>query len=204
MIRLELSGEHTRLHSTLCAQCPQGPAGCCVSPPELDWTDIGRIVSLAGRGWLLEQMAAGNLLPVSRGLELRRVRKREERTAPRQSKCVYHGARGCTVPAERRAATCNYFLCEDAFAERTDGLTDPASAQSRRAHALLRGVYGRWDRELAEAVASRPEGPTWDAAFLDWLGAEFERLSRASRDELGELGELATPGLTAPGLTTPG
>ncbi|AGP40366.1 hypothetical protein [Sorangium cellulosum] len=191
MIRLELSGEHTRLHSTLCGQCPQGPAGCCVSPPELDWTDIGRIVSLSGRGWLLEQIAAGNLLPASRGLELRRVRKREGPAAPRRSKCVYHGARGCTIPADRRAATCNYFLCEDAFAERVDGQADPASAASRRAHALLREVYGRWDRELAEAIASRPEGPSWDAAFLDWLGAEFERLSSASR---GELAALAAPG----------
>ncbi|MGK4002179.1 hypothetical protein WMF31_06110 [Sorangium sp. So ce1036] len=187
MIRLELSGEHTRLCSTLCGQCPQGPAGCCFSPPELDWTDIGRIVSLGGRGWLLEQIAARNLRPASRGLELRRVRRREERTAPRQSKCVYHGARGCTIPAERRAATCNYFLCEDAFAERLNGRADPASAASRRAHALLRGLYERWDRELADAVAARPEGPSWDAAFLDWLGAEFERLSRASRAEIAAI-----------------
>ncbi|WP_437673062.1 hypothetical protein [Sorangium sp. So ce131] len=193
MIRLELAAEHTRLHSTLCSACPQGPAGCCVSPPELDWTDIGRVVSLGGRGWLLEQIAARNLLPVSRGLELRRVRRREASTAPRRAKCVFHGARGCTIGAELRAATCNYFLCEDAFAERQDGAPDPAEGASRRAHALLREVYERWDRELAEAVASRPEGASWDAPFLDWLGTEFERRASAARGELAALAALTTP-----------
>ncbi len=191
MLRLELVGEHTRLHSTLCGQCPQGPAGCCVSPPEFDWTDLGRVVSLGGRDWLLEQIAAGNLLPAGRGLVLRRARRREERTAPRRAKCVYHGARGpvigCTIPAERRPATCNYFLCEDAFAERHDGQADPASGASRRAHAILRELYSRWDGELAGAVAARPEGPSWDAEFLDWLGAEFERLASAASAELAEL-----------------
>ncbi len=63
MIRLELAGMHTRLHSTLCGPCSQGPTGCCASPPGVEWSDIGRIVSLGGAGWLLEQMAAGNLRP---------------------------------------------------------------------------------------------------------------------------------------------
>src|SRR5690348_16239953 len=121
MIRIELSGVHTRLCSTLCAECPQGPAGCCVSPPEFDWSDIGRVVSQGGRDWLLEQLAAKNLLPVARGLGLRRELRKESLTAPRENKCVYHGPLGCTITPERRPATCNYFLCEDAFVEGGEG-----------------------------------------------------------------------------------
>ena len=40
VIRLELLGPHTRLLSNLCARCPQGSAGCCMSPPEVDWSDV--------------------------------------------------------------------------------------------------------------------------------------------------------------------
>ncbi|HYG60452.1 MAG TPA: hypothetical protein VD902_20465, partial [Symbiobacteriaceae bacterium] len=73
MIRLERIGEHTRIHSSLCYQCPHGPTGCCASPPGVDWSDIGRIVNLGGRDWLLEQLSAGNLRPGPRGLLLKRV-----------------------------------------------------------------------------------------------------------------------------------
>src|SRR5262245_25470840 len=46
VIRLEVLGAHTHLHSTLCRRCPQGPAGCCAAPPAVAWADIGRISAL--------------------------------------------------------------------------------------------------------------------------------------------------------------
>lgn len=176
MIRLELAGAHTRLGSTLCAECPQGPTGCCFSPPEFDWSDIGRVVSLGGRGWLLEQLAAGALFPAARGLQIQRARRRASNAERRRNKCVFHGPEGCTIAPEQRPATCNYFLCEDAFTEGSK-LDAQEAAQSRRAHAALTAMYARWDEALArELRAAFPEGVSWDAGFLDWLGAAFERL----------------------------
>ena len=53
MIRLDLVGPHTHLYSTLCGRCPQGPAGCCASPPAVAWADIGRITALGGLDFTL-------------------------------------------------------------------------------------------------------------------------------------------------------
>src|SRR4051794_14499648 len=109
MIRLTVLGESTHLLSTLCAACPQGPAGCCVAPPEYDWSDLGRVVARGGRDFLLAALAARKAEPTRRGLAVRRVRRREGPTLPREAKCVFHGARGCTIDPDRRPATCNYF-----------------------------------------------------------------------------------------------
>jgi len=197
VIRLELLGPHTRLLSNLCARCPQGSAGCCMSPPEVDWSDVGRIVALGGQGFVLEQLAAGNLIPTSSGLRHRRVRRRERPTDPRRMKCVFHGAEGCTIAHEQRPATCNYYLCEDAYADGGERRGDPDAPAARRAHALLREVVRRWDEEIAGRIAALwPEGPTWDAAFLAWLGEEFERLSAGSREALAPL-------ISAPPHATP-
>jgi hypothetical protein len=180
-VRLELLGPHTRLLSDLCARCPHGPYGCCVSPPDLDWSDIGRIVALGGRDFLCAQLAAKNLVPVAHGLRIRRVRKREGRSLPREHKCVFHGPSGCTLPPERRPATCNYFLCEDALhAGGEENAGDRARA--RRAHELLKASYERHDREMGERIARTFGGPPWDAAFLDQLGAAFEELAGSSTD----------------------
>ena len=177
MIRLVVAGAHTHLLSTLCASCPQGPAGCCVGPPPVDWSDLGRIVSLGGRDFLLEQLAQSNVTPAPDGLRLRRVRRRELPTAPRQMKCVFHGPRGCTIDPSRRPAMCNYYLCEGTYEEGGERRGEPAAVDARRAHLALAELYRRWDRELAERVAAAwPEGPAWDAAFLDWLGEEYGRL----------------------------
>jgi len=175
-VRLELLGPHTRLLSDLCARCPHGPYGCCVSPPDLDLSDVGRVVSLGGRDFLLAQMASKNLVPAAHGLVIRRVRKREGPSLPREPKCVFHGPTGCTIPHDRRPATCNYFLCEDAFV--AGGAEDAAGqARARRTHASLKETYERLDRELAARVARTfPGGAPWDAAFLDWLGAQLAEL----------------------------
>ncbi|APR79310.1 Hypothetical protein A7982_04657 [Minicystis rosea] len=188
MIRLTLLGESTVLLSTLCASCPQGPAGCCVAPPEYDWSDIGRVVRHGGRDWLLDQIAARRVEPVARGLAVRRVRKREARDLPRQSKCAFHGPRGCTITPEQRPETCNYFLCDDAFREGGEARGDRHAVAARRAHGTLRAVYERWDATLAAAIPRAwPEGFAWDAAFLDWLGAEVARLATEAHAELAAI-----------------
>lgn len=184
MIRAELAGVNTRLHSTLCAECPHGPTGCCASPPGVDWSDIGRIVTLGGRDWLLAEMAAGNLRPGARGLLLRRVENQEANAGVWPTKCVYHGARGCTIPPDRRAATCNYYICDEAFAVGGENQDEPNAVFGREAHATLMALYGRWDLAIMEQVEERwPSGPPWDAGFLDGIGEAFRQLVQRARKE---------------------
>ncbi|HZF53115.1 MAG TPA: hypothetical protein VE093_30890 [Polyangiaceae bacterium] len=188
MIRLELTGLHTHLHSTLCGTCPQGPAGCCASPPAVAWADIGRITALGGLEWLLEEMRAGNLRPAPRGLAIRRSEEREDDRGKWPRKCVYHGPTGCTVPSDRRSATCNYYLCDDAFEAGGETAGDPTAARARRAHEALTDLYGRWDLELAARIVARyPDGPPWDKPFFQWLAGECAELEGASRKELRPL-----------------
>lgn len=172
MIRLELAGPSAHLLSTTCHACPHNAAGCCVSPPPHGWSDLGRVVRGGGRAFLLEQLAAKNLDPVAGGLALRRARGRHSTTEPRQNKCVYHGAQGCTIAASLRPSTCNYYLCEEAYRD----AGEPDAAAARRAQQALSELYARWNRELAARIAELwPAGPTWNEGFLDWLGAEMDR-----------------------------
>lgn len=172
MIHLEIAGPHTRLCSSLCGECPQGTTGCCAGPPELDWADIGRVVALGGRDFLLAQIAAKNLLIGAGGLQIRRVRTRTTSADPRRARCVYHRPTGCSIDPSLRSATCNYYLCEDAFAE--PGAGDANALAARSMHAALREQYSRWNSHLAERVrAEWPDGPAWGEAFLDWLAAEL-------------------------------
>lgn len=190
MIRLELNGANTRLHSTLCYQCPHGMTGCCASPPGVDWSDIGRIVGLGGRDWLLAELDAGNLRTGPRGLLLKRVENDQANAGVWPSKCVYHGPQGCTIPPERRAATCNYYICDDAFLFGGENQSDPDAVVGREAHAVLMALYGRWDLELLATIGERwPEGPPWDAGFLDWVGEQYKRRVRSSRRDLKQLGK---------------
>jgi hypothetical protein len=192
MIRLEMLGPDTRLCSSLCAECPQGPAGCCKSPPPVDWSDIGRIVAGGGRDFLIERMGAKDLIPTARGLTLRRVRRREARTEPLERKCVFHGAGGCTIDAKLRPATCNYFLCDDAFVRGGEHKSDQAAVAARKAHGALRALYERWDEALAARIGAEfPEGPRWDAPFLDWLGDAYRALVGASGAEIAPLSRSA-------------
>lgn len=185
MIRLEIAGEHTRLHSSLCFQCPHGATGCCASPPGVDWSDIGRIVTLGGRDWLLGEIAAGNLRTGPRGLLLKRVENSEANAGVWPTKCVYHGPQGCTIPTDRRAATCNYYICDDAFAWGGENQGNPAAVAGRECHAVLMVLYGRWDLEILALVAERwPGGPPWDTAFLDWVGEAYRKQVRLARREL--------------------
>jgi len=185
MIRLEVLGQHTHLHSTLCGRCPQGPAGCCASPPGIAWADIGRITSLGGADWLLEEMRAGNLRPSPRGLAIRRSEAEASGASgawPR--KCAYHGPTGCTVPSDRRSATCNYYLCDDAFEAGGEGRGDPTAARARRAHEALTDLYGRWDLELAARISARfPEGPPWGKELFLWIAAQCADLAKSSQRE---------------------
>ncbi|MFZ5823493.1 MAG: hypothetical protein ACOY94_04015 [Bacillota bacterium] len=181
---------NTRLHSSLCYECPHGPTGCCASPPGVDWSDIGRIVGLGGREWLLEQIAAGHLRPGPRGLLLKRVANAEANAGVWPTKCVYHGPQGCTIAPERRAATCNYYICDDAFLWGGENQGEPNAVAGREAHATLMALYGRWDLEILERVGERwPGGPPWDAGFLDWVAAEFTRLTKRDRREWQKIGK---------------
>lgn len=187
VIRLELLREDTRILSTLCAKCPQGPSGCCVAPPEHDWSDLGLAVSHGHRDWLLAQIAERRLVPGARGLAIKLVKRREGPALPRERKCVFHGKEGCTIRFEQRPATCNYFVCEDVF---IDGGGDGPAA--RRAHATLKDAFERWDRALVDEIAARfPDGPTWDAAFLDWLGERTAALARGAPGGLAALDPAA-------------
>src|SRR5271166_772372 len=131
MIRLELAGAHTHLHATLCATCPMGPAGCCATPPGVEWSDAGRIVARGGLDFLLDEIGHGRLRPGPRGLFILRVDGRDPEGPKR---CAYHGPRGCTIPPDRRAATCNYYVCDDALGAGAEG---PA----RRALSTLMALY---------------------------------------------------------------
>lgn len=185
MLRLTIVGPDSQLGSTLCAACPQGPAGCCVAPPSVDFSDIGRIVARGGRDFLAARIAAKDLIPVEKGLAVRRVKRREAPTEPMERKCVFHGKGGCTIDTSMRPATCNYFLCEDAF---TKGATKEATQAARNAHAALRALFERWDETLAARIPlAFPEGPSFDLAFLDWLGEAFQELESASKNELSAL-----------------
>jgi hypothetical protein len=178
MLRLTLAGAHTLLTSTLCARCPQGPAGCCASPPAVAFADIGRIVRLGGRDFLLSELAAGRLRPIARGLAILRAPPAGDLPA----RCVDHGPAGCSIPHDRRSATCNYYICDDAFAFGGEAEAEKdrrgALAKARRVHDRLTALYGQWDIAIGERVRSRyPGGPPWDAVFLDWLGGEFDRVT---------------------------
>ncbi|TKC99589.1 hypothetical protein [Polyangium fumosum] len=177
MIRLELAGVHTLLLSPLCARCPHGRAGCCEAPPAVAWADIGRIVSLGGRDFLLAEIHEGRLVPQTRGLSIRRAPP----SGPFPERCGYLGEAGCVLPPDRRSATCNYYLCDEAFAA-AENEGDPRVPRGRKMHDRLTTLFGRWDLELAEAIGARyPRGAPWDAEFLDWLGAELTARVRKAR-----------------------
>lgn len=175
MLRLALAGPHTQILSTVCARCPHSAAGCCQGPPPMDWSDVGRIVALGGRDWLLEQIAAKHLVPDARGLAIAKAKGLSRPGGPKVLKCVFHGPTGCTVPPERRSATCNYYVCESVLdAPEAKG----EAARAREAKDALARRFEAWDEGLAREVVERyPEGVVWDAALLDWLGGRFRELS---------------------------
>lgn len=174
MLTLRVLGPHSHVLSTLCPECPYAAAGCCRAPPRLDWSDLGRIVSLGGRDWLLGEIAAGRLRPIERGLAKTRRKLQVRVDGPRDYACVYLGREGCTIPSERRAATCNYYVCEAAIEA-----GGARGADARALHDRLVAAYVRWDEALVTEITARyPEGSPYDAAFFDWLGETFSDLAR--------------------------
>lgn len=174
MIRLTIvgAGPDTKILSSLCSACPYSAAGCCVAPPRLDWSDVGRIVAHGGRDWLLEEIAAKRLVIGERWLSVSRPKRTLVPGGPRQAGCVYHAPTGCTIPHDRRSATCNYYVCDA-------GLAGEHEARAREVHDDLVKSFVGWDAEITARVAATwPEGrPPFDGAFLDWLGATFTELS---------------------------
>ena len=185
-IHVSVAGASSRIASSLCAACPHAPAGCCSGPPPFRWADIGRVVALGGRDWLLGEIAAGRIDPSGGGLTIARRRGLARPGGPRVAKCVYHGPAGCRIRGETRPATCNYYVCDEALgAPRECGLgasTERAQgaeglAAARALHAGLAQRLTAFNAILADRVAvGWLTGFAFDAAFLDWLGAEFAAL----------------------------
>ena len=172
-LRLTIAGPDTKLLSSLCSACPYSPAGCCVAPPRLDLSDIGRIVAHGGRDWLLGEIAAKRIVVGERWLSVTRPKRPLVPGGPREAACAYHSATGCTIPHDRRSATCNYYLCDAA----RDG-DDADSARARAVHDDLVAKFVGWDAEITRRLnATWPAGPAFDATFLDWLGATFTELA---------------------------
>jgi hypothetical protein len=176
MLRLTVLGPDSQIGSSLCAQCPHSPAGCCVAPPPLTLTDLARIVKHGGRDWLVDELAAKRLVRAERGLGIARKKARisDARGAPRLTKCVFHGPSGCTIHETRRSVTCNMYICESAL---TENKTESELARTaREAHARIMSEQVRiGERLLSEMSAAFPEGPVFDAAFFDWLVFAYER-----------------------------
>ncbi len=184
MLHLELAAEHSLILSPVCARCPSGRVGCCASPPAVAWADIGRIASLGGSDFLLEQIRLGNLRPSRRGLSIRRLDAEEGEDAW-PARCVYLGKRGCILSPDRRSATCNYYICDDALAEGDE----PEAERARRVCEQLTEIYGTWDLEIQALVEERfPDGPAWDLPFLNWLGGALDIVCSRDRGALRDLG----------------
>lgn len=166
MLRLRLAGVDTLVTSPMCARCPEGPAGCCATPPAVAWSDVARIVGHGGAAWLLAELSSGRLRPSPRGLAIVRVAAASGMPA----RCGYLAPTGCALDPERRSATCNYYLCNSALDEAlTAG--DQSVEPARHAQALADRL-GRVDLALAVEVRERwPDGPPWDEGFLRWLEA---------------------------------
>lgn len=91
---------------------------------------------------------------------------------PRVAKCVYHGPSGCRIGGEARPAACNYYICSEA-------LGDGGSA-GRALHDDVARRLNALNASLARRIADDwPAGFAFDAAFVDWLGAEFAALEAA-------------------------
>lgn len=180
-LRLTIAGADSVLASDLCASCSYSPAGCCVAPPRYDWSDLGRVVTHGGAEWLIAQLAAGRLLPIDRGLSVRREKRRvtADLTSPRLAKCTFHdGARGCTIEDKQRPSTCNFYLCDRALTESERSGDDRSAAQARSVHDALVTDFVRWDCELDTRVrAEWPEERRFTAEFFVWLGDEFNRMA---------------------------
>jgi hypothetical protein len=183
MLRLTLAGIHSLVLSPLCARCPSSRAGCCEAPPAIAWADIGRIVSLGGKDFLLAEVEAGRLRWTTRGLAITRAPANGDFPA----RCTYLGEAGCVLPPERRSATCNYYVCEDALLL-AEGEKDKLAPRARTMNERLADVLGRVDLELSARIDEAfPEGAPFDAAFLDWLAAEAETLFRRARSSVKTL-----------------
>lgn len=182
MLRLDLAGVNSLLLSPLCRRCPHGRAGCCAAPPAVAWADIGRIVRHGGRDFLLNEIRERRLLPSSRGLAVRRVPASDEFPA----RCTYLGPgdRGCVLGPHQRSATCNYYLCDDAFVL-AENEGEPNVGPAKRAHDHIAELLGVCDLDLSVRVSERfPAGPPWDEAFLDWLAGEFDVVLRGRGQKL--------------------
>jgi hypothetical protein len=171
-VTLILLGAHTRIAPSLCSSCPQGPIGCCTSPPDLSWIDIGRVAALGFVDWLLEERRQGRLTRWPRGLLVGRV-PLENAVG---TKCAYHGPGGCTVLDDQRSAACNYYVCDEALA----GVEENATAAEAASRAWT-AQYADWNEAVGEQLgdwSAIAESAEQERAFFVLLGQRFLELSR--------------------------
>lgn len=160
-LRVLNSGADTIILTSLCSRCPHGPKGCCVVPPRLALADIARIVHHDGRAWLQGEVAAGRIVAKGSFMILTRP----------AGACVYLGDEGCTITHEKRPATCNFYVCEQAV----DGGDDTADAARQTRDRLERELAQR-DADLLALLSQRaPNGIAFDEETLVFLGTEHAR-----------------------------
>lgn len=184
-IQIAPGGVHTRIHASLCTQCPHNKAGCCAAPPALAWADIGRIAHLGGADFLRNEMEQGRLSPSPLGLAIQRQPASEVLGVLFPPRCVYLGPRGCTLDEKHRSATCSFYVCEEALAVEGDR---QRADKARDICEILTERFGAWDTELAREIAMQfPEGPPWTGVFFSWLQKRFEALLRRDQRKLRRL-----------------
>ncbi len=184
MLRLTIAGPDTVIGSSLCPSCPYSAAGCCVAPPRMAWADVARVALHGGGEWLLEQVAAGNLIVFEHGLSLLRVKGRvgTDIKTPRIKKCVFHGPTGCTIAETRRPSTCNYYVCDKAI-EEGEHAQRGTGVRAEREHDKLVSLFTRADASLQASIdAHWPAGVSFDPNFLEWLVERFAAWRSARSD----------------------
>ena len=171
VLRLTLAGLDTRTLSPLCRHCPYGPSGCCIAPPRYGLADVAWVVRAGGRGFLLEAITRGDLVPIADGLAIaRRVH------AEHGASCTFFApGEGCTIPPERRPTTCNHYVCDRALedAEREGEASDAA-----RTKAMLEVLEGAKRLGWPERGI---DGPLLDA-LAELFAAMHDADARAERD----------------------
>lgn len=181
MIALKLLGPDTAIVSTLCASCPQGPTGCCTSPPPMDFVDAARLARAGQQAFLLEKIRDKSLIVSTHGLVLRRTKNRTSADERRKKRCVFHGPLGCTILESQRPATCNYYVCDDVYREGKETGASDVVQEAQLVHQRLAAQNVAWADTLKQWVSSEyPDGPPWDEAFLYRLALRFDELLAAS------------------------
>lgn len=192
-LTLTILGADSVFGAQTCAHCWYSPAGCCVTPPRYDWSDLGRVVSHGGRDWLLARIGDGSLVPVEHGFAVRRRHEPLDPEHPAHGiiKCTFHtSSAGCSIEETRRPATCNFYMCTQSLDAAAEAGDSRDAERALRVHDRLVDRLAAWDAVLhARVVQEWPADRRQTAAFFTWLGKAFSALhasTLAMGDSLGD------------------